>query len=123
VAATPDPLVLRGTSGPGTGTVIEPTADGITVGREEGPDVEIDDIEVSRSHMELKMLPDMSIEIVDLDSRNGTFVDGDRVSAPHILSGGEIVKTGQTTFVVERRGTGGATGTSARPKPGEAPAE
>ena len=49
----------------------------VTVGRS-GTDITIDDPEVSRKHCLIKVFGDR-IVIIDLDSTNGTYVDGKKV--------------------------------------------
>lgn len=52
----------------------------IRIGRAAENDVVVDDMLVSRYHAELHRRPDGAYEIVDLNSDNGTFVDGTRIS-------------------------------------------
>ena len=54
-------------------------APAITLGRGADNDVVVDDLLVSRRHAVLELQPDGSYAIVDLDSRNGTFVNGRQV--------------------------------------------
>lgn len=91
---------LQITGGPDSGSTIEPGGERFTVGRE-GVDFLLADEEVSRQHFELQTLPDGRVEINDLGSRNGTRVDGERISGPRTLSGGEEIKVGVTTIMVE----------------------
>ena len=72
----------------------------LTVGRE-GADVTVADDEVSRNHATFRATPDGKVEIRDLGSRNGTFVDGRRIEEQATLSGGETVRVGQTEIAVE----------------------
>lgn len=58
----------------------------------------VDDTDVSRSHAEVRRLPDGTYEIVDLGSRNGTFLNGDRVSRSP-LSFGDRIRVGGTIFL------------------------
>jgi hypothetical protein len=59
----------------------------LTIGRE-GADLTLaDDDEVSRDHAALRALPDGGVEVRDLGSRNGTFVDGTRIEEQATLSG------------------------------------
>ena len=39
--------------------------------------------------------------ISDLGSANGTFVNGQPVAGPHVLSHGDLIRIGQTQFQVE----------------------
>ena len=57
----------------------------------------IDDPGVSRSHLRLRPV-DSGIEVSDLESSNGTFVDGQRLAAPLLLDEGSVVRLGDTTI-------------------------
>jgi pSer/pThr/pTyr-binding forkhead associated (FHA) protein len=52
-----------------------------TIGRNTDNDIVINDTLVSRSHCKIRLLFPQIIEIVDLDSSNGTFADGKRLTA------------------------------------------
>jgi ABC transport system ATP-binding/permease protein len=68
----------------------------LRIGRAPDNDVVISDLSVSRHHAELRKVGE-TYQIVDLDSHNGTFVNGQRVvSAP--LTEGDIVGIGPSTF-------------------------
>ncbi len=56
-----------------------------------------DDLNVSRNHAELRKSPTGSYEIVDLSSHNGTFVNGQQVTA-QMLTERDIVSIGSSTF-------------------------
>jgi class 3 adenylate cyclase len=71
----------------------------LVLGRGEA-DVVIDDPEISRRHALLR-LRNGSIEIEDLDSLNGTWVNDSRIEAPVKLSPGDVVRMGRTTLEVE----------------------
>jgi hypothetical protein len=77
-----------------------PLSEGITkVGRDEGNDLQIDALKVSRSHAELRLLAGV-LEVADLGSTNGTFVNGDRLKPhePRPLHPGDEVCFGATKF-------------------------
>lgn len=68
----------------------------ITIGRDTHCEVCIlGDAGVSRRHASLKLLP-TAIKLQDLGSRNGTFVEGRRLTGAALLSGGEAVRVGTT---------------------------
>ncbi len=72
------------------------TADGIILGREPGSDIQIDDDRASRTHARVR--PSGRGWIVeDLDSTNGTRVNGFRTAA-QLLIDGDQVTIGATTF-------------------------
>ncbi|HKA98821.1 MAG TPA: FHA domain-containing protein, partial [Streptosporangiaceae bacterium] len=71
-------------------------AKALRIGRAPDNDVVISDLSVSRHHAELRKVGE-TYQIVDLNSHNGTFVNGQRVaSAP--LTEGDIVGIGPSTF-------------------------
>ena len=72
-------LVFR--SGPSRGVVVAIEKDRITLGRDAGNDVRIDDEIVSSRHaiIERRRGPESMLWIEDLGSKNGTFVNGKRV--------------------------------------------
>jgi len=60
------------------------------VGRHPASAIWINAASVSRSHAKISVSP-AGVTIVDLDSRNGTFVDGKQLSGPHhLLDGAEV---------------------------------
>lgn len=67
--------------GPEQGRVYEFTKDMVTIGRGIKNDIVIHDNEVSRQHCRLVRVQD-DYEIYDLQSSNGTFVNGQRVEEP-----------------------------------------
>ena len=72
-----------------------------TIGRAVGADFIIDAALVSRVHCRLTALPDGALEIRDLESTNGTFVNGQRVDAAR-LSSGDRVQVGRVELVAVR---------------------
>src|SRR5215831_1243282 len=68
----------------------------LRIGRAPDNDIVVSDLSVSRHHAELRRTA-TGYQIVDLDSHNGTFVNGQQVgSAP--LTEGDIVGIGPSTF-------------------------
>jgi pSer/pThr/pTyr-binding forkhead associated (FHA) protein len=69
----------------------------ITLGRSERNDLPLRwDAEVSRIHAQLERVGDEWILIDDELSRNGTFVDGERIHGRRRLRGGELIAIGDT---------------------------
>ena len=68
----------------------------LRIGRAPDNDIVVSDLSVSRHHAELR-LAGAAYQIVDLGSHNGTYVNGQRVSAAP-LSEGDIVGIGPSTF-------------------------
>lgn len=69
------------------------------VGRSEECDFVVNHISVSRRHAKVSML-DGVIAVVDLNSRNGTFVDEQRVESANVVSG-QRLRFGQVPFVIK----------------------
>ena len=57
-----------------------------------------DDGEISRRHARITRDSGGRLSIEDLASSNGTFVNGERISAPHALAPGDTITVGQTTL-------------------------
>ena len=91
-------LTLRLTSGPSAGQslVLE---NELVIGRESG-DLVIEDDELSRRHAAVRPKAG-GVEIEDLDSLNGTFVNGQRIEEPISLGESGRLRVGQTEIAVE----------------------
>ncbi|HXD16926.1 MAG TPA: FHA domain-containing protein [Vicinamibacterales bacterium] len=72
-----------------------------TLGRATGADFSVDGALVSRVHCRLTALPEGGLEVRDLDSTNGTFVNGKRVQAAQLASGDRI-RIGRVELVAVR---------------------
>lgn len=73
-----------------------------TVGRAPRADFIVDAALVSRLHCRLTAT-DRNVEVVDLQSTNGTFVNGKRV-AQGILAAGDRLRVGRVELTVARAG-------------------
>src|SRR5919197_5972592 len=89
-------LIVR--SGARAGERIEVTEE-LVVGRENA-DVTLEDEEVSRRHLAVRPHDD-GVELEDLGSTNGTFVDGARLSASVVISETARVMLGETEIEIE----------------------
>jgi hypothetical protein len=85
-------------TGPETGRRMELGVD-VAIGREDG-DLVLEDPEVSRRHAVLRRSGE-SVVVEDLDSTNGTFVNGERIRSPITVWPGDQVRVGQTTLEIE----------------------
>ena len=70
----------------------------LIIGRENA-DLTIDDAEVSRRHVAVR-LEGGQLEVEDLGSANGTFVNGSRIEDPVMVGGGAKIRVGRTEFEV-----------------------
>jgi pSer/pThr/pTyr-binding forkhead associated (FHA) protein len=73
--------------------------DAVAIGRQDG-DLVLEDPEVSRRHAVLRREGE-SIVVEDLDSTNGTFVNGERIRSPIPIGPGDLVRVGRTTLEIE----------------------
>ena len=83
------------------------------LGREDAG-ITVDDAELSRRHAVVRIV-DGRVEIEDLGSLNGTFVNGEQISGTRGLAGGDTIRIGATVFMVEARSA--ATVVTPRPVP------
>jgi hypothetical protein len=86
------------TSGPRAGERIDVTAE-MVVGRENA-DLEIADPEISRRHARIRLVAD-GLEVEDLGSTNGTWVDGARIDAAASVGDGAKLRFGDSELSVE----------------------
>ena len=75
-----------------------------TIGRATGADFIVDAALVSRVHCRLTALPDGELEVRDLESTNGTYVNGD-ARRQCALAPGDRVQVGRVELVRERTRT------------------
>jgi ABC-type multidrug transport system ATPase subunit len=94
VPALPDPLPPESNS-PAAVTPIP--VRNLRIGRAPDNDLVLDDLLVSRHHAELRPSPDGGYEIADLDSQNGTFVNGRRIATQR-LTDSDTLGIGHSTF-------------------------
>lgn len=90
------------TSGSREGQAVDFDGARLTIGREHDNDISVADDRVSRRHAVIELDQDGRIVLRDLNSRNGTFVDGVRLAEPRVLAGGEQLRFGPEQLVVER---------------------
>ena len=81
-------------SGPTPGKIFPLERPEIIIGRDNISSLMINDAEVSRKHCRL-IWQGSGYVIEDLGSTNGTFVNGQRLSAPFVLRGGESISLGE----------------------------
>ena len=78
------------------------------VGRETAARVRFASASVSRHHASILVAGDTAT-VVDLGSKNGTFVDGERVDGPRVLADGETIRFGRMEMVYRSPGAERAT--------------
>ncbi|RLP75208.1 FHA domain-containing protein [Mycetocola tolaasinivorans] len=92
---TCDRLVI--TSGPRTGQDRPLGTGPLSIGRSSDSDLILKDDYTSTHHARLLLWGEEWM-LQDLDSTNGTFLEGKRVSAPTPIHLGDVIKVGATTF-------------------------
>lgn len=71
--------------------------DSVVIGRGTDCDVVIQDLKASRRHCQLSRKEDGFL-LEDLGSRNGTYVNGQKISAPILLKANHTFQIGDTMF-------------------------
>ena len=111
---------MRVVSGPGAGQTFDARGE-VVIGREEGYDLG-GDPELSRRHARISTGSSGELLIEDLGSTNGTIVNGQQISVPTPVRGGDRIELGGT--VLEVIGDpGGTQATRAAPVPQPQPIE
>jgi pSer/pThr/pTyr-binding forkhead associated (FHA) protein len=85
------------TAGDKTGTEIALSGRQLTLGRASDSDLIVDDEYASTHHAKLVFINGDWL-VQDLDSTNGTFLDGQKVTTPLVVPMNTQVRVGQTTF-------------------------
>lgn len=104
----PERLYLVGLTGPDAGVEFHLNRPSMVLGRGPGASLLVSDGASSRRHVKVLLIPDplspanRRVQIVDLQSTNGLFVNGERVSRA-ILQSGDKMAVGKTMFRLERR--------------------
>jgi hypothetical protein len=94
-------VCMRVKDGPSKGAVYSMQDEVITIGRDNDAHIQIMDQGVSRRHAEIFCVGEMYF-LRDLGSRNGTYVNDERISE-ELLREGDRVRIGQTTLTFENR--------------------
>jgi hypothetical protein len=87
-------------NGPDRGTRLEVGTAAITIGRDLDNDVVLTDGAVSKRHAIVRLLSAGALELTDLGSRNGTWVDEQRATGPVQLPAGGRFRLGSDVFVI-----------------------
>ena len=91
--------VIKVLTGSEAGRVHVVTADEIVVGRATTCDLRLDDTSLSRQHCRIRKSAGVYF-VEDLESRNGTQVDGMRIKAPVRLDDGALIQLAATTIIM-----------------------
>src|SRR5574338_494853 len=68
-------------------------------------DIGFQDLSVSRQHARISIDAQERVSLEDLNSRNGTFVDGEKLAARKAITANVLVSMGTTTFMlIDREG-------------------
>ncbi len=70
----------------------------VTIGRHPNNDISLLQESISRFHAKLELIGTKWV-ITDLNSSNGTFVNGERIATPRTLSEGDVVTLGRADFI------------------------
>ncbi len=78
-----------------------PAGGELVIGRDAECELRLTDALVSRRHAQLTVQPE-GVRLVDLDSRHGTLVNGERVTRPRLLLTGDVITLGTSVLIVHR---------------------
>lgn len=92
MAEAPFRLVVK--TGPTPGVAFDLAKEVTLLGRDVTNDITLGDAEVSRQHARLTRTPGGYV-LEDLGSTNGSFVNGERLVAPRVLSAGDLIGMGE----------------------------
>ena len=105
-------LIVR--TGPNPGVAFDLTKEVTLIGRDVVNDVTIGDPEVSRQHCRITRTPGGYVW-EDLGSTNGSFLNGDRLIAPRVLSVGDLLGMGANVTLTFEATSPEAAATMMRP--------
>ncbi len=94
-------ITLRVLDGADRGRVFETAQTPITIGREEGNSIQLNDERVSRFHLKIQ-LDHEDLVLTDLESTNGTKVNNEEVQL-RILRYGDMISVGRSTLLFGTR--------------------
>ena len=86
----------------------------VRIGREAGVDIIIDNPGVSRLHAELRKEGD-GWTVTDMGSANGTFLNGQKISATQLIKAGDEIGLGKFSLLFEKALAAPAPAATARP--------
>ena len=96
-----DSITLRVLDGADRGRIYNDLELPITIGREEGNEIQLNDERISRFHVKLQ-LDHEQVVLTDLESTNGTKVNGEEVQI-RILRYGDLISVGRSVLLFGSR--------------------
>ncbi|TGG77254.1 FtsK/SpoIIIE domain-containing protein [Streptomyces albus] len=109
---------LHVVAGPDAGGIHLLQGGKVLLGRSAEADVPLDDPDVSRLHCAVTVTDGGAVTVTDLDSTNGTTLDGAPVGGrPVLFRPGATLRLGETALRLEAAGPAGATGGAAQHAP------
>jgi ABC-2 type transport system ATP-binding protein len=95
------PAALRVTAGPAAGQLVEIAGDELLIGRTADEEGRLgDDPELSRRHASILHTADGRLQVEDLGSTNGTWINGTRIVGTQALEPGDVLELGGTKLEV-----------------------
>ena len=94
-------FIVEVVEGPAAGRQV-PLDGPLQIGREPGAGLDIDDPHTSRHHVRLTPAAN-GVFVEDLDSSNGTFVNGNQVMAPFVASPGDKIQIGVSVLEIRTK--------------------
>ena len=91
-------ITLRVLHGADRGRIFERLPTPVTIGREEGNSIQLNDERISRYHLKLQVDND-KVVATDLESTNGTKVNGEEIQV-RIIRDGDMISVGRSLLLV-----------------------
>jgi len=106
-------LVIIVTAERGPLAVNLPPSGTLIIGRGVDADVFVASDDASRRHAQLDVAG-LEVTVRDLDSRNGTFVNGEKLAGPRLLRFGDEIRVAEARLVIKPAAVGAATAPAPR---------
>ena len=100
-SSSSDSIILRVLDGADRGRIYDGLNLPVTIGREEGNEIQLNDDRISRFHAKLQRDHEQ-IVLTDLESTNGTKVNGEKIQI-RILRFGDLVSVGRSVLLFGSR--------------------
>ena len=92
-------VIYRDNTGQGRTRLLDATT---RIGRHPEQDIQILDPVVSKAHALIEMTPEGDFKLHDGGSRNGTFLNGEKLSRPRLLNHGDTISIGSTELLFQQ---------------------